>query len=165
MTLLAAIRRMGNSMNWCNREPTIKEILSDSMIRAMMHADGVDPNELEAMLRRMALRYLAGASSGGREATERIVPRMMTLSGHRLSYRGLIRYQQLGAFSRIGRETKISDIHDSVACPLQQNKICPMDRQDCSQAWPNACQPVPQQDANPRSDHSYESICRPRCGH
>jgi hypothetical protein len=54
MMLLAAIRRMGNSMKWRHREPTIKEILSDSIIRAMMHADGVDPNELEAMLRRMA---------------------------------------------------------------------------------------------------------------
>jgi hypothetical protein len=50
MMLLAAIRRMGYSMSWCNREPTIKEILSDSLIRTMMRADGVDPNELEAML-------------------------------------------------------------------------------------------------------------------
>src|SRR5262249_34864036 len=36
-----------------NCEPTIAEILSDSAVRAMMEADGVDPNELEAMLRRM----------------------------------------------------------------------------------------------------------------
>jgi hypothetical protein len=39
--------------NW-NREPTIAEILSDSSVRAMMEADAVDPNELEAMLRRIA---------------------------------------------------------------------------------------------------------------
>jgi hypothetical protein len=41
-------------MNWCRREPTITEILSDSIVRSLMRADGVDPNELEAMLRRMA---------------------------------------------------------------------------------------------------------------
>ena len=73
MMLLAAIRRMGNSMKWPNREPTIKEILSDSIIRAMMHADGVDPDQLEAMLRRMALkrlalRHMAGASRSARAA-------------------------------------------------------------------------------------------------
>src|SRR5262245_44082319 len=39
--------------NW-NREPTIAEIMSDSAVRAMMKADGVDPNELEAMLRHIA---------------------------------------------------------------------------------------------------------------
>jgi len=39
--------------NW-NREPTIAEIMSDSGVRAMMNADGVDPNGLEAMLRRIA---------------------------------------------------------------------------------------------------------------
>jgi hypothetical protein len=41
-------------MNWCRRDPTITEILSDSIVRSLMRADGVDPNELEAMLRRMA---------------------------------------------------------------------------------------------------------------
>jgi hypothetical protein len=41
-------------MNWCRREPTITEILSDSIVRSLMRADGVDPNELEAMLRRMS---------------------------------------------------------------------------------------------------------------
>ena len=41
-------------MNWCHREPTITEILSDSIVVSLMRADGVDPNELEAMLRRMA---------------------------------------------------------------------------------------------------------------
>jgi hypothetical protein len=37
-------------MNWCRREPTITEILSDSIVRSLMRAGGVDPNELEAML-------------------------------------------------------------------------------------------------------------------
>jgi hypothetical protein len=41
-------------MRWCRREPTLKEILSDSIIRAMMDADGVDPDELEAMLTHLA---------------------------------------------------------------------------------------------------------------
>jgi hypothetical protein len=41
-------------MNWCHREPTITEILSDSIVVSLMRADGVDPHELQAMLRRVA---------------------------------------------------------------------------------------------------------------
>jgi hypothetical protein len=37
-------------MNWHRREPTLEEILSDSITRAVMEADGVDREELEAML-------------------------------------------------------------------------------------------------------------------
>jgi hypothetical protein len=42
-------------MNWCHREPTLKDILSDSIIRVVMEADGVDPQKLEATLRQMAV--------------------------------------------------------------------------------------------------------------
>ena len=38
-------------MNWCHREPTLEEILSDSITKAVMEADGVDPQELAAALR------------------------------------------------------------------------------------------------------------------
>jgi hypothetical protein len=38
-------------MMWYHREPTLEEILSDSVTRAVMEADGVDRQELEAMLR------------------------------------------------------------------------------------------------------------------
>jgi len=38
-------------MNWCHREPTLDEILSDSIVRAVMEADGIEPQELAAMLR------------------------------------------------------------------------------------------------------------------
>jgi hypothetical protein len=38
-------------MNWYRREPTLKDILSDSIISAVMEANGVDPHELEAMLK------------------------------------------------------------------------------------------------------------------
>ena len=41
-------------MNWCHREPTLNGILSDSIVRAVMEADGVNPRELDAMLRRVA---------------------------------------------------------------------------------------------------------------
>ena len=34
-------------------EPTLEEILSDSIIEAMMQADGVDPHELRAELRKV----------------------------------------------------------------------------------------------------------------
>jgi hypothetical protein len=37
-------------MIWRQREPTLKEILSDSIVTALMSADGVDPVELEAMM-------------------------------------------------------------------------------------------------------------------
>jgi hypothetical protein len=41
-------------MSWYFREPTLAEILSDSIVKALMNADGVDPTALEAMLRQMA---------------------------------------------------------------------------------------------------------------
>ena len=41
-------------MNCCHREPTLSGILSDSIVRAVMEADGVNPHELEVMLRRVA---------------------------------------------------------------------------------------------------------------
>ena len=47
MVLLAIGRRSG-------REPTIREILSDSIVQAVMQADGIDPELLEAELRSMA---------------------------------------------------------------------------------------------------------------
>jgi hypothetical protein len=37
-------------MHWCHREPTLKDMLSDSIVRALMAADGVDAHELETML-------------------------------------------------------------------------------------------------------------------
>ena len=41
-------------MHWCYREPTLKDMLSDSVIRAVMDADGVDPRELEEVLTRIS---------------------------------------------------------------------------------------------------------------
>jgi hypothetical protein len=43
-------------MHWHHREPTLKEMLSDSVVRAVMAADGVDPRELKIMLRRVSVR-------------------------------------------------------------------------------------------------------------
>jgi hypothetical protein len=43
-----------NRMSFCRREPTIAEMLSDSIVQAVMEADGVDPKRLEALLRSMA---------------------------------------------------------------------------------------------------------------
>ena len=36
------------------REPRLEEMLADSIIKAVMEADGVDPGELEAELRQTA---------------------------------------------------------------------------------------------------------------
>jgi hypothetical protein len=43
-----------NESVWYQREPTIAEILSDSLVKAMMRADGVDPRLLERELRTIA---------------------------------------------------------------------------------------------------------------
>jgi hypothetical protein len=40
----------------CHREPTLAETLSDPLIQAVMMADGVDPGEVEVLLRRVARR-------------------------------------------------------------------------------------------------------------
>jgi len=60
MGLLAIGRRIGNRVSWRRREPTITEILSDSLVKAVMEADGVDPDALEAQLRNMARRLSDG---------------------------------------------------------------------------------------------------------
>ena len=46
--------KCGNNSVWYQREPTIAEILSDSITEAMMRADGVDPEMLERDLRSIA---------------------------------------------------------------------------------------------------------------
>ena len=43
-----------NESVWYQREPTIAEILSDSIVKAMMRADGVDAEVLERDLRSVA---------------------------------------------------------------------------------------------------------------
>jgi hypothetical protein len=46
--------KCGNNSVWYQREPTIAEILSDTLVRVVMRADGVDPEMLERDLRSMA---------------------------------------------------------------------------------------------------------------
>jgi hypothetical protein len=48
-------------MNWSYREPTLDEILSDSIIRALMETDGIDPQELAAALREVGRSWAGGA--------------------------------------------------------------------------------------------------------
>jgi hypothetical protein len=47
-------------VNWRQHEPTLENILSDPIIKAVMKADGVDPHQLAAMLKEVG-RKLAGA--------------------------------------------------------------------------------------------------------
>lgn len=49
-------------MNWSYREPTLDEILSDSIIRALMEVDGIDPQELAAALREVGLELVRGST-------------------------------------------------------------------------------------------------------
>ena len=41
-------------MRWCHSEPTIAELLSDPIVRALMAADRIAPEALEANLTRIA---------------------------------------------------------------------------------------------------------------
>ena len=55
-------------MNLCHREPTLNEILSDSIVRALMEADGIDPQELAATLRQAGLKLVRRARRAARSA-------------------------------------------------------------------------------------------------
>jgi hypothetical protein len=44
-------------VNWRQHEPTLEDILSDSIIRAVMKADGVDPHQLAAMLKEVGRKW------------------------------------------------------------------------------------------------------------
>ena len=51
-------------MNCCYREPTLNGILSDPIVRAVMEADGVNPHELEVMLRRVGQSLVRHGDEG-----------------------------------------------------------------------------------------------------
>ena len=53
---------MMNLLRWCHREPTLEDILSDSIVRDVMEADGVDPHELVVMLRDVGRELERGSS-------------------------------------------------------------------------------------------------------
>jgi hypothetical protein len=46
----------------CWREPSPEDILSDPIVKAVIEADGVDTNELDAMLRQIAHKRSVGRS-------------------------------------------------------------------------------------------------------
>ena len=48
-------------MNCRQHEPTLEDILSDSIIEAVMKADGVDPHQLAAMLKEVGRRWTGDA--------------------------------------------------------------------------------------------------------
>jgi hypothetical protein len=49
----------------CCREPSLDDILSDPIVKAVIDADGVDANELNAMLRRVAHRRRSAQHRSG----------------------------------------------------------------------------------------------------
>jgi hypothetical protein len=67
MISLAISRRFERSISWYHREPTITEMLSDTIVVAMMAADGVDPAVLEAQLRDVAAATAARQARGCRQ--------------------------------------------------------------------------------------------------
>jgi hypothetical protein len=48
------------------REPTMREILSDPIVRAVMRADNVDPQALERRLRSVAAKLASAERAAGR---------------------------------------------------------------------------------------------------
>ena len=79
-------------MIWRQREPTLKEILSDSIVTALMAADGVDPHELEAMLQKIgrtskslhrARRWGAWSCRPASNPTAAVAPEARTLAPER----------------------------------------------------------------------------------
>jgi len=48
-------------MRWNTPEPSIEEMLADPIVRALMTADGVRADELEALLRSIAKRLQTAA--------------------------------------------------------------------------------------------------------
>ena len=61
-------------MNRSHREPTLDEILSDSIVRALMEADGVDPQDLAATLRLTGRKLVRRAGSIGSAVDDRSPP-------------------------------------------------------------------------------------------
>jgi hypothetical protein len=62
-------------MNLTHRELTLDEILSDSIVRALMEADGVDPQDLAATLRLTGRKLIRRASPlGARSRPDRPPP-------------------------------------------------------------------------------------------
>jgi hypothetical protein len=83
MVVLAIDRRISSPMRWCRREPTITEILSDSIVEAVMEADGFDPEVLEAQLRSMAREISAArpASQAGSRNARTARPQCLSSTG------------------------------------------------------------------------------------
>jgi hypothetical protein len=67
----------GSAMGTYFPEPTLAELLSDPVTRAVMQADGVNPWELEEMLRGLAqLRAQSSPDTNLRAATSPRIPRL-----------------------------------------------------------------------------------------
>jgi hypothetical protein len=64
MTIFAIGPWSGKPFRWGQGEPTLREILSDSIVQAVMNADGVDPAALEIELRSVAGAMPAAQQTG-----------------------------------------------------------------------------------------------------
>lgn len=55
-------------MKFCFSDPTLKDVLTDPLIRTIMAADRVDPDNLEVMLSKVA-RVIAGRSANAKSSS------------------------------------------------------------------------------------------------
>jgi len=59
-------------MSWRHREPRLEDMLADSIVKAVMEADGVDPRELETIFHQIAahLRTIKARSQSSEQSTK-----------------------------------------------------------------------------------------------
>ena len=55
-------------MSWRHREPRLEDMLADSIVKAVMEADGVDPLELETDSARSQGRYISAPYGGWKQS-------------------------------------------------------------------------------------------------
>ena len=63
-------------VNWRQHEPTLEDILSDSIIKAVMKADGVDPHQLAATLKEAGRRCRLNKQGAGQTTTPGMLSRV-----------------------------------------------------------------------------------------
>ena len=59
-------------MSWRHREPRFEDMLADSIVKAVMEADGVDPLELETIFHQIAahLQTIKARSQSSEQSTK-----------------------------------------------------------------------------------------------
>jgi hypothetical protein len=76
-------------MRWYDREPTLEEILSDPIFKALMKADRIEPHELQSMLTHVAAVSRSVREIDTKPSDRRTVPAIPVI-GTRCGARSII---------------------------------------------------------------------------